>query len=83
MHILTDPDAAVIAEAIIALGHSLRLNVVAEGVETQEQYNFLKKLNCNQAQGYYLSKPLPADEFMDFVQCQKTLHSTTEIKLSA
>jgi EAL domain-containing protein (putative c-di-GMP-specific phosphodiesterase class I) len=55
---------AAIATAIIAMGNSLNLNVIAEGVETQEQYNFLKENNCGQVQGYLFSRPLPSDEFI-------------------
>lgn len=61
--ITTNADDAAIAGAIINLAHSLRLNVVAEGVETQEQHDFLLQNGCNQAQGYLISRPLPAVEF--------------------
>lgn len=58
---MNNEDAA-ITGAIIAMAKSLHLNVVAEGVETEDQLLFLKERNCNEMQGYLFSKPLPADE---------------------
>jgi diguanylate cyclase (GGDEF)-like protein len=58
-----NPDDAAIVTAIIAMAHSLRLKVVAEGVEIIDQLNFLNQLNCDTIQGYYLSEPLPSKEF--------------------
>ncbi len=55
-------DDCAIVEAIIAMAHSLQLKVVAEGVETREQLDFLRKLDCDQIQGYYFSKPIPSNE---------------------
>uniref|UniRef100_E6QTT1 Putative Sensory box protein n=1 Tax=mine drainage metagenome TaxID=410659 RepID=E6QTT1_9ZZZZ len=60
--ITIDADDAAIAAAIVTLGHSLKLKVIAEGVETVEQLAFLRKIKCDEIQGYYFSKPLPADE---------------------
>ncbi len=57
----TDPDDAAIATAIIQMGKSLRLTVVAEGVETLGQLNFLREHGCDAAQGYYFSSPLSAE----------------------
>lgn len=53
--------------------HSLGLQVVAEGVETQEQLDFLVQHRCNLIQGFYFSKPLSADDLMDFVCSQGQL----------
>jgi EAL domain-containing protein (putative c-di-GMP-specific phosphodiesterase class I) len=58
-------DAAIIA-AIVALGHTLNLRIVAEGVETAEQQEFLSRLGCNILQGYLFGKPMPADQFFQF-----------------
>jgi diguanylate cyclase (GGDEF)-like protein/PAS domain S-box-containing protein len=58
-----DEDDAAIASTIITMAHSLGLKVVAEGVETLEQLNFMREHHCDAMQGYYLSKPLPPDQF--------------------
>ncbi len=57
-NIARDPEDQAIAEAIIAMGKTLNLTVVAEGVENQDQMNFLSKHTCDQMQGYYFSKPV-------------------------
>jgi len=56
----TDPDDAALVMAIVTLAHNLRLQVVAEGVETDAQLRFLHLLRCDEVQGYRFSKPLPA-----------------------
>ena len=58
---------APIVSAIIAMAHSLRFSLVAEGVETQEQLDFLRRHRCEFYQGFLFSKPLPADEFAELV----------------
>ena len=55
-----------LVEATIAMSHGLGLKVVAEGVETKEQLTILKELGCDLAQGYYFSKPIPAQDLIDF-----------------
>ncbi|SEI51915.1 bifunctional diguanylate cyclase/phosphodiesterase [Pseudomonas sp. NFR16] len=59
-----DSDDAAIVSAIVALGQALNLRIVAEGVETASQQNFLTRLGCDSLQGYLLGHPLPADRFM-------------------
>jgi len=63
MDILDDPNDAAITRAVIAMGHSLDMRVVAEGVESAEHVSFLQDLGCHLAQGYYYSRPIPVDEF--------------------
>ena len=65
--ITTDPDDAAIATAIIALAHTLKLTVVAEGVETTEQLAFLRDRRCDRMQGHLLSAPLPAENCLRFL----------------
>jgi diguanylate cyclase (GGDEF)-like protein len=62
------PEDASIVRAIVSLAHSLRLKVVAEGVETVAQLEFLSAIGCDEYQGYYFSRPLPGDEFERLVR---------------
>jgi len=63
----SDADDAAISEAIVRLGHTLKMEIVAEGVETQAQYDFLRTLGCDTGQGYLIAAPLPAPEFAEFM----------------
>ncbi len=60
----TDLVNEAIIEAVIVLGKSLKIKTIAEGVETKQELDFLRKLACDEIQGYYFSKPLPSDEFI-------------------
>jgi len=62
-NILTDNDSAIIVRSTIELGHNLELDVVAEGVETQEIWERLATLGCDTAQGYFISTPMPSEQF--------------------
>ncbi len=65
--LLLDGNALAIARAVAALAHSLHLDVVAEGVETQDQCNALADLRCTSYQGYLFSKPIPLDDFVHWL----------------
>ena len=70
-----DKDDSSITRTIINLGHSLDLKVIAEGVETIEQVNFLSENGCDEFQGYYYSKPLSPNDFLDFVRSYNAQNS--------
>lgn len=71
--VTTDPEDAVICRAVIGLAHNLRLKVIAEGVETEGQMNYLRRYDCDEMQGYYFSRPLPAEEFAQLLARSKVL----------
>jgi diguanylate cyclase (GGDEF)-like protein/PAS domain S-box-containing protein len=66
-HICTTPDDASIVTAVIGMAQSLRLRVIAEGVETHAQMAFLQAHACDEAQGYYFSRPMPALQYADLL----------------
>lgn len=67
-NIYADPKDASLVETIIAMAHNLDLKVIAEGVETEEQLQFLQQKQCNEAQGYYFSRPISAEELAEILQ---------------
>lgn len=71
--ITADPDDASITRAVITMAHHLKLQVIAEGVETEGQLSLLLANRCDQIQGYYFSRPLPADEVAVLLRSAKCL----------
>jgi EAL domain-containing protein (putative c-di-GMP-specific phosphodiesterase class I) len=69
--IVTDSDTAAIVTAIIAMAHSLRLKVVAEGVELTEQATFLRRCGCDQMQGFLIQPPVSADDFLRVIRASE------------
>ncbi|TCS33770.1 diguanylate cyclase (GGDEF)-like protein [Paucimonas lemoignei] len=67
------PEALAISQAVLGVAHSLRLKVVAEGVETAEQLQLLMDNHCDEMQGYYFSRPLPAEQCTQFLQQKQQL----------
>jgi EAL domain-containing protein (putative c-di-GMP-specific phosphodiesterase class I) len=64
----SNTDATSIVSAIVSLGHTLKLKVIAEGVETPEQLEFLQRVGCDQYQGYHYSAAMPPVEFAEFIR---------------
>jgi diguanylate cyclase (GGDEF)-like protein len=81
--ITSNSEDKAIADAIIALGRALDLTIVAEGVETPEQENFLRAHHCDQVQGYLISKPVPADEFAAFMADRILAELKTQVAKAA
>lgn len=80
--LMQDPDDAAIVSAIIAMARSLRFNVIAEGVETAEQLNYLAAHGCNEVQGYFTGKPVPAEEFIQYLVKKPSKAETSGIRLA-
>lgn len=77
-HMTDTSDELHMCKAIIEMAHQLKLSVIAEGVETEEQMNLLKNLNCDYAQGYLISRPLPTSEITALI---KEKHRTLEVEV--
>ncbi len=71
MRVLDSEKEGALVAAIIVLGHSLNMDVVAEGIETYDQLEFLKAFECNYAQGFLLSRPLPGPEYISYLKGKK------------
>jgi diguanylate cyclase (GGDEF)-like protein/PAS domain S-box-containing protein len=71
-NILVNRNDAIVARTIIKMGQSLKLRVIAEGVETEEQLAFLKAAGCDEAQGYYFSRPVAAEQFAKLLEAGVT-----------
>jgi len=71
--ITTNPDNAAIARAIITLAHNLRLKVIAEGVETKAQLNYLRTLGCDEMQGYFFSRPVSKEGIVEYLRSGHSL----------
>ena len=65
-----------LTNAVIAMGKTLSLNVVAQGVETKKQAEYLRQNACNEFQGFYLNKPLPADKISALLRTQSNITKT-------
>jgi len=64
--VATDPDDAAIVSAVIAMAHNLRLKVVAEGVESLQQVHFLRERDCDEIQGFLISRAVPPEQICQF-----------------
>ncbi|MBZ2207054.1 EAL domain-containing protein [Massilia soli] len=73
--VTSNPDDAAIVLAIINMAHSMKLEVVAEGVETEAQLSYLRRHGCDEMQGYYFSRPVPATEFERMIREGKALNA--------
>jgi len=81
--IATDADDAAIVVSVIALAHNLELRVIAEGVESEEQLEFLRRHGCDEIQGYYFSRPVDASGVRQMLQEGKQLSSAAPRRLRA
>ncbi len=77
--VTSDADAAAIVSAIIVMARGLRINVIAEGVETHDQFEFLRTALCSSVQGYYFSRPIPFDDFHELLKSNNARFAVPEL----
>jgi len=77
-HVSEDTQSAEISRTIISLGHTLNMIVVAEGIEHQQQLEFMQRHGCDEGQGYYISEPLPKDEVEAFIRADNPIALTAD-----
>jgi FixJ family two-component response regulator len=77
-HITSDPHDAAIVRAVVGMAHSLGIKVIAEGVETEGQLGYLRGLRCEEIQGYFFSRPLPAEDFVALLRTERRLEPVSE-----
>lgn len=73
MKATTDPEALAIVEITILLGHKLGMSVVAEGVDSQETWDLLAGLGCDVGQGYFIARPMPGNQLLDWLETRKKI----------
>ena len=78
MNVTSNPADDAITTAIIGMAHRLDVKVLAEGVETVEQFNFLRMRGCDEIQGYYIAQPLPAIEISKLLSSNKKLRKPAQ-----
>jgi predicted signal transduction protein with EAL and GGDEF domain len=74
-----DANDAKIVRSTVDLGHNMGLRVVAEGIETEQVWNLLSEMGCDSGQGYYMSRPIPADEFSAWSRCWTSEHGVASV----
>jgi EAL domain-containing protein (putative c-di-GMP-specific phosphodiesterase class I) len=77
--IMTDPNDAAIVASIIAMTRHMNLKVIAEGVETEEQLEYLRANGCNEIQGYYFSRPLSAEQMESMMAGIREITASTRL----
>ena len=72
-----------VVQAIIALGKALQLRVIAEGVETEQQLQLVTKLGCDVAQGFFIGRPMPEEDFLDWCNSVRQLEDTPVLEVAS